>query len=614
MTDITLENEPAVQAASFEDYVQGPLEPVWQAVAAVFDYPAFEFAPDFAEHAFDHALTNARLRWSDAQVYDAPDLWVFANAVAYQRTTKRDELTARACTVANVAFEASANDIATALDLTPESVASILDQAPIDTAQQIQHQPARPARVAGVVHRHRTRRRRRNLKLVGMAAALLLTLGLLAQLVARPDRVAVEPLVEPEAQPVSTPVASPTTLGAPAAGEIGQEPRPDLIPWPEHITTDGQGGFIGVRSPSPQNPQVVFTRSNDGETWSLASRWGLGAGATISRVERSGEYFMVWIDGTAQSSDSVIETVGISRDLIAWTVFELAVDDPDPIGLTYTSEVASVSVSGNNILTLVTTTVDIDFDELLLSQGYTCGETITETEVSVNLCNADLDVLSLSDVETLPERNRLFVSRDGTPFQQIELPFDSRTASHLTSVNGAFAVTDETSLRFAQSTDAREWQIITAGKPPFPVRAAETNQAGAVVGVGTEDGELVLFHHDGQARNTTSTPLEALVGPTSEDGQVSTTTSTPLETVAGPISQDVQAVVGAGPGGWAVHLMEPDIGSWLLTSPDGRDWSLVALGDPVGTEHRLLVGRDKVIAQWSGDDGNSGTTIVDFGP
>ncbi len=159
------------------------------------------------------------------------------------------------------------------------------------------------------------------------------------------------------------------------AGAIGNGPRVDLVPMPELIATDGAGGFVGVRSPSAQNRQAVFTRSLDGTTWELASRWNLGPTAMFDRFERSGDEYIAWISGVPQSSESVIGTVAFSQDLIAWTVLELSIDDEAPRGLVYEPAIDDLTVSGTNVLALVTTNVEIDFAALMLSEGYTCGRT-----------------------------------------------------------------------------------------------------------------------------------------------------------------------------------------------------------------------------------------------
>ena len=126
------------------------------------------------------------------------------------------------------------------------------------------------------------------------------------------------------------------------------------------------------------------------------------------------------------------------------------------------------------------------------------------------------------------------MSRDGLPFAQTDAPFGDQAAAHLTTVNGAFAITDETGVRFAQSFDAETWQTVVAGKPAFPVRAAATNIENEVVGVGdTADDETVIFRNTGGV--TTTVLLRELIS---------------------DVGPDVQAILAAGPTRWVIYAYE----------------------------------------------------------
>jgi len=609
--DITLEAPAKAEVVDFADYARAALDDLGPAVAvAIGD-------DQIAIDALTASLTNVREHWKE--VGADPDRYVFAGAIGHvineraatgEPAATQLPLLGPACAVAYFGLDWTLEETSAGLQLSREAVGHHLAAARergiareptkelrFDVRHQvrelIEKQPSPMVDVARIDRRYRRGLRRRTIQRAGVAVALAIgALVLLAQLVARPERLATEP--PPTAvPPTATPIADVGTAGA-VAGAIGNEPRPDLVPRPKLIATDGDGGFVGVRSPSPQNAQAIFTRSTDAETWGLASRWNLGPGVSISRFERSGRFFLAWIEGSAQTSDTVIGTVGISQDLIAWTVVELAIDDPAPFGLVYDIEIADVSVSGENILALARTTVEINFAALSLSEGYTCGQTVTQDEVSVKLCNdAELDVLSLSGIETLPEANRLFVSRGGLPFEETEVPFDNRAAVNLTTVNGMFAFTDESGLRFATSSDADSWKIITAGKPPFPVRAAATNPLGEIVGVGIGSaGQLALFHNNGQAANTVVRNLSELVG---------------------DIELGAQALVASGPSTWVVYLYEPEGRAWLLNSDNGIDWRVERWTAPSGDEPILLVGDNEALIQWIDDAGETFTLGVPLG-
>ncbi len=605
-TDITIEAKPKRTAVSFDDFVRNDLDGVIRAITLVID------DDEHAAEVLQRSVASAYRQWSTIGFDNDPQHQIFADAIATvaRDSNRADELYGEAAIIAFFGLGWAKEHVSAALNLSTNEVQDQLSTAEQEhdrrdrsefpdqlqllsktdhVRSQLEDAPLIKLDIAGIklTGRKATTRNRLATLVVGLA-----TLAVAGSMIA--NRAA-------SSAPTAAPAPSDTTAeatpgsGAPdrqgtgdeLAGEVGNEPRAGLVREPELIATDGAGGFAGVRSPSAQNRQAVFTRSLDGEIWELASRWNLSPTATFERFERSGDEYIAWISGVPQSSESVIGTVAFSQNLIAWTVLELSIDDEAPRGLIYEPTIDDLSVSGTNVLALVTTNVEVNFAALMLSEGYTCGRTITPEEVTVNLCNDfELDVFSFSDVSRLPDRNRLFVSRDGLPFVQIAAPFGNQAAAHLTTVNGAFAMTDETGVRFAQSFDAATWQTVVAGKPPFPVRAAATNIENDVVGVGdTADDETVVF------RNT---------------GGVTTTVS--LGELIGEVSPDAQAIVAAGPTRWVIYVYE-SANAWLLSSPDGVTWH-VEQNSPLGSTPRLLVGDDEALIQWIGEGGETITQAV----
>lgn len=595
-TDITIEAVPDTRL-SFDDFASRSLHRLGQAIQIVAK------DPELADAALSHGVQSVFINWTRQRSFEEAERTVFREAVRYcGEFATAPNTTSEDATPPVSATEGGEVDVlADAIAVHVFGWSNYVDPAPTDLvnerrtgtlghatdSEHIREQvlAAEPAQVnlQTITGTSAASTRRRTVTIALASIAALLTLGALAQFVANPQRTE-------QAQD------TPPIVGVPLERPSFPGENMELEPWvppaereaaPPIISAYGPQGFVGMRPPVPPESTVVFLTSTDGRTWTRAGSWDMGSAAPVDRLERMGDRVVVWSE-SPDRRDSRSPRLAMSSDLQTWTIIDLPALEPQPFGLIYQSRVADLLVREETVVARVSTDVAIDFAALSLSEGYTCGQSITDAAVTVNLCNSQLDVLSFSNVEKLPAPNRLFLSREGQPFEATSEPFGRETAARLFLTDDSFVIADETGVAFATSDDARTWQATSARKPPFVVTMSATNNAGQVLGTGkTASGDPMLFFNNGP--NTTSTLLSQIVADASADATV---------------------LVASGPGKWVVYVHEPDGRAWIAASSNGLDWNVADADPPTIDGMQLIAGERHALLHVNGTDGVSTTTVI----
>lgn len=582
--DITLTRQDR-EPVDFEEFVADRLGLTARGVTV-----ALEHHPRTSDWLVE-SVRDARRQWDVLGFDDAPEHFVFASTIALAGAAGNGspQTIERAVAVARWSFGWSTTAIASTMAIETETVADIMERArshfPLrdrnDRASAAERARAEVAAAvvelpdAAALAPVKPERKRR---VVAVCGAVVLGVVVLAgALLGRSERAPLAELTPPSQDRTETAASEPATttvrqalLALDEPETTGQEFSPRAS---DLIAPDGFGGFMAVQQPTNANWDIVFGQSSDGTVWDEVGRTTSRPDLAIQQFGRSGDSFFIITDNPADPAASI---VGVSTDVQRWDWLDLRVEHTAPPGLEFATAISDVSISGDNVLALVSTTVEIDFAALSLSEGYTCGHKIDEGEVTVNMCNgSELDVLSVSRIDKLPARRQLFVSRDQRPFVPARVPFSDETVARLTNANGAFGITDQRGIPFATSVDGATWQTASAAEPPLEIRSSATDDQGAVAGLGAAGTELVLFGH--QAGQTTITPLRDLIP---------------------NVRDDVSAVVSSGRGQWAIYLHDPLTNAWLLNSTDGITWNVAPASASGAITPQLLVGDDEAVVQW----------------
>jgi len=602
-TDITVEPKPET-TLSFDDFTRDQLPLVARAV---------QFVAETGDQA-DAALTAGTLsvfqNWAQQLDAEHARQHVFGEAIRHHRrhrdasadcgdvATEPDDITSTAVSIAHHVFDWNAAATMAMLGLTANQHFDQVGDQEEGARLRAEVAQASPARVdlPAITERNASSRRRAAGIAVGAIVALLL-IGALAQRVAGP-----EPAQDPGA--VSVAFERPSFPGENVSLEPSttfqrpvfpgeridlEQPRPTSQRFlaPSLIIADRTNGFIGIRPPNVVDDATIAVSSSNGSNWKPASSWDLAPNMTVTRFEWVGDGFAIWLEH-ANTPDRLDPLVAISKDLETWTTLDLNVDEPQPVGLKYRSEVLDLAMKGDQVLVLLRTEVEIDFPALSLGEAYTCGHSITDDAVTVDQCNSEIDVLSFGGVQELPAPSRLFISSNGQPFQPSAAPFDRGTTAGLTTVNGAFAIYNDTRLQLATSTDGLTWLPGADQGSAIAVPMSAANEVGQVLWAGEDiSGQPFLFFNGGSGA-----------------------TGIGLRQIVAQVSNDATVLVASTPTRWATYVYQPDGRAWIASSDDGLNWAAAEVAPPDGTDVRFIASDDTALVQSIDGSGESFITAI----